>query len=410
MSTKSIQSNTRKVPELRFPGFEGEWKEKRLGEVATFLKGKGISKDEIGENYRNKCIHYGELYTRYGEVIENVISRTNFPKEKSVLSKENDTLMPTSDVTPKGLATASSLKEPGVILGGDILVIRSDHILNSFLSYYIEAHKKDVMRLVSGVTVYHIYGSDLKTLKIFIPPLSEQQKIASLLINVDKYILNLRLKKESLETYKKGMMQKIFSHEVRFKDDKGKEFTEWQETKLGEVAEIVGGGTPDTTKNEYWNGQINWFTPTEISKKYATVSLRKISEFGLKNSSTRLLPIGTLLFTSRAIVGDISISTIECCTNQGFQSFIINDQNYNNFFYYWILHYKNEFLRRANGSTFLEISGKEIRKIKVSSPSFSEQRKIGGFLSSLDDVIESMQQQINLVEQWKKSLMQRLFV
>lgn len=179
-----------------------------LGEVATFLKGKGVSKDEISVDGRNKCIHYGELYTRYSEVIKEVISRTNLSIDKSVLSKENDILMPTSDVTPRGLATASALDEAGVILGGDILVIRSSSILNSFLSYYIEAHKKDVMRLVSGVTVYHIYGSDLKNLKIYIPSLSEQKKIAEFLTSVDQ-IMELG-KTTKLKEWKRALLQQLF--------------------------------------------------------------------------------------------------------------------------------------------------------------------------------------------------------
>jgi restriction endonuclease S subunit len=174
--------------QIRFKDADGKnfpkWEEKKLGEVAVFLKGKGISKDDVVEHGKNKCIRYGELYTEYSEIIKNVISYTNTPKEKSILSEKNDILMPTSDVTPNGLATVSALCESGVILGGDILVIRSDKILNTFFSYYVHTHKKDIMKLVSGVTVYHIYGSDLKNLKVNLPPLSEQHKMLDLYIRL----------------------------------------------------------------------------------------------------------------------------------------------------------------------------------------------------------------------------------
>lgn len=184
----------------------------------------------------------------------------------------------------------------------------------------------------------------------------------------------------------------------------------WEEKKLGKVAEIIGGGTPDTAKTEYWNGNINWFTPTEIKSMYANESQRKISDLGLKNSSAKILPVGTLLFTTRATIGDISIAQFECATNQGFQSMVVNSSNSNLFLYYWIMKNKHEFIRRANGSTFSEISGKEVKKIKGFFPSLPEQQKIAEFLSSVDQLLESKQQQITEAENWKKGVMQGLFV
>jgi type I restriction enzyme, S subunit len=186
-------------------------------------------------------------------------------------------------------------------------------------------------------------------------------------------------------------------------------FGEWEKKRLGELGEIVGGGTPDTSKLENWNEGINWFTPSEIKKKYAVGSLRKISKLGLRNSSARLLPVGTLLLTSRATIGELSIAKMECSTNQGFQSVIVNDQNINEFLYYWILQNKKEFLRKANGSTFLEISNKEVRKLNIFSTSLPEQQKIASFLSSVDDWIENLRQQKSSLEAYKKGIMQNIF-
>lgn len=121
---------------------------------------------------------------------------------------------------------------------------------------------------------------------------------------------------------------------LRFKDDDGSEFPEWEEKKLGEVCEIIGGGTPDTKTDSYWNGSIPWFTPSEIGlKKYVHTSQRTISEEGLKHSSAKLLPIGAILLTTRATLGEMSITTVPCCTNQGFQSLVAKIAN-NEFVYY----------------------------------------------------------------------------
>ncbi|WP_347374479.1 restriction endonuclease subunit S [Aequorivita sp. Q41] len=188
-----------------------EWEEKKLGEVAKFIKGKGLPKSEISDDGKYKCIHYGELFTKYNELINNVISRTNY-NDKAILSIENDVLMPTSDVTPNGLATASCLKEPNVILGGDVLIIRQNikKIEGVYLAYYIKHFRNDVMKLVSGSTVYHLYGSDMKNLKIKTPSIAEQTKIANFLSAIDLKIEALNTKIESSKAFKKGLLQQMF--------------------------------------------------------------------------------------------------------------------------------------------------------------------------------------------------------
>ncbi|WP_370407753.1 restriction endonuclease subunit S [Tenacibaculum dicentrarchi] len=200
---------------IRFKDNKGNkfpnWKEKTLGEVATFLKGKGLPKTEINKNSKYKCIHYGELFTKYDEKINNIISRTNY-NDKKLLSIENDVLMPTSDVTPNGLATASCLNESNIILGGDILIIRQKIkiIEGVYLAYYIKNFRKDVMKLVSGSTVYHLYGSDMKNLKLKLPCLEEQEKIANFLSEIDNKIKTLNTKIENNKSFKKGLLQKMF--------------------------------------------------------------------------------------------------------------------------------------------------------------------------------------------------------
>ncbi len=189
-----------------------------------------------------------------------------------------------------------------------------------------------------------------------------------------------------------------------------KEFTgEWEEKTLEDIAEIIGGGTPDTTIDEYWNGDIQWFTPSEIKSNYASKSERTITKLGLSKSSAKLLPIGTILLTTRATIGEVAIATEECTTNQGFQSLVVNKIVNNIFIANWIKQNKIEFIRRANGSTFTEISKSEMEKIRIMLPCLLEQNKIATFLSLLDQRIETQNKIIEKYESLIKEINDSLF-
>lgn len=192
------------------------WEVKKLGEIADFFKGKGLPKSHIRENGRYKCIHYGELFTKYKESISNILSYTD-ENENCFYSVSNDVLMPTSDVTPNGLATASCVKEDGIILGGDVLVIRiSPSILDGlFLSFYVTQNREQVMKLVSGSTVYHLYGSDMKDFEIIYPKIEEQNEIAIILSDMDAEIQALETKLEKYHKIKLGMMQNLLTGKIR---------------------------------------------------------------------------------------------------------------------------------------------------------------------------------------------------
>ena len=129
--------------------------------------------------------------------------------------------------------------------------------------------------------------------------------------------------------------------------------------KIKSVADVIGGGTPSTFEKEYWNGSINWFTPSEIKGKYAFKSERQITAKGLNNSSAKELPVGTILLTTRATIGEASLSTEISTTNQGFQSLVCKKGTNNIFLYELIKFNKNELYRRANGSTFFVSSLKK---------------------------------------------------
>jgi len=184
---------------------------------------------------------------------------------------------------------------------------------------------------------------------------------------------------------------------------------DWEVKRIKSVADVIGGGTPSTTEVKYWNGNINWFTPSEIKGKFVSKSERKITKAGLKNSSAKELPIGTILLTTRATIGEVSLSTEISTTNQGFQSLVCKNGTNNVFLYELIKFNKNELYRRANGSTFLEISGKEVRKIPLAIPPLPEQKAIADCLSTWDKGIEKLSALIAFKKEQKKGLMQGLF-
>ncbi|WRG83975.1 restriction endonuclease subunit S [Helicobacter pylori] len=179
----------------------------------------------------------------------------------------------------------------------------------------------------------------------------------------------------------------------------------WQRVRLGDVAEIIGGGTPSTQITSFWNGSINWFTPTEIGiTKYVYKSQRTITPLGLKKSSTKLLPIGTILLTSRASIGDCAILKVVATTNQGFQSLIPLEKINNEFLYYLILTLKNKLLKLASGSTFLEVSPNKIKNLLIPLPPLNEQIAIANILSDLDRYLYSLDALILKKESVKKAL------
>ena len=206
------------------------------------------------------------------------------------------------------------------------------------------------------------------------------------------------------------LSKKIFSQQIRFKNNKDHEFPDWKIKKLGNVCEIIGGGTPETNKSEYWNGEIQWFTPTEIKSNYVSKSERTITLLGLKNSSAKILPEGTILLTTRATIGEVAIALEECTTNQGFQSLIAKGSYNNIFIFNWIKNIKNELIKRANGSTFPEISKSEIQNIEISIPSAHEQLLIANFFSLIDKKIETEKAILKLYEARKKYLLTNLFI
>lgn len=322
--------------------------------------------------------------------------------------------------------TEASLSQPLIIFGDHtcilkkvtfpfaqgadgIKILKTKECINGFFLYQI--------LLANPVTQeeYKRHYSILKEKTIYYPIINsgEQQKIADCLSSLDDLIEATNRKIEVLKEHKKGLMQRLFPKggenvpELRFPEFQGTKG--WEEKKLEEIGNFIGGGTPNTNNPEYWDGEILWYTPTEIKNARLKSSNRKITEQGLRNSSAKLLPKGAILITTRATIGDVAISEKECTTNQGFQSLVVKDSEVNSFWFYWIIQHKEELNKRASGSTFKEIGKNEIINITAYSTKKQEQQKIADCLSSLDELIEATSQKVEILKEHKKGLMQQLF-
>ena len=231
--------------------------------------------------------------------------------------------------------------------------------------------------------------------------LNEQQKIADFIIALERRIDSQQSLVDNLKKYKRGLNHKLLS------EIDGQNYQE-----LGTVCSIVGGGTPDTLRPEYWKGNVEWFTPSEIGKsKYVLSSLRKISRLGISNSSAKLLPAGAVLLTTRATLGEMSIARSECSTNQGFQSLIADSKRVlPEYLYYLQILIKPWCEKYASGNTFREISKASLSKCVVPVPCLNSQKRIVCILSRIDDLIETHERANDSLTQIKEGLLQQLFI
>lgn len=392
------------IPKLRFQEFSGEWNNKSMSDFTKINQGLQIP---ISERFYEKTDDNYFYITN--EFLRKDSAKSYFIKNpsESVICYEDDILMTRTGNTGQVVTGVHGA------FHNNFFKIKYDETCSKwFLYFFLTSHKTQhtILKLAGTSTIPDLNHGDFYKITLNIPTLPEQQKIASFLSAVDEKIQQLSRKKELLEQYKKGVMQQLFSEKLRFKDENGKDYPDWEEKKLGDVCEIIGGGTPDTNISEYWGGEIQWFTPTEIKSDFVYNSLRTITELGLQKSSAKKLPIGTILLTTRATIGEVSISQKECSTNQGFQSLIVKEGNNNIFIFNWIKRNKHELIARANGSTFTEISKSAIEKISLNVPCLPEQQKIAIFLSSIDKKIDGVNQQLAQTQTFKKGLLQQMFV
>ncbi len=417
------------IPALRFPEFEGEWQEKNLDDIASISKGKGISKSDVSPTGELECILYGELYTHYTEVIDKIKSKTSLNPKNLILSRKNDVIIPASGETQIDIATASCVLKDGVAFGGDLNIIRGS-ANGIFLSYYLNnTRKKDIAQLAQGISVVHLYGSQLKSLILKIPGAKEQQKIASFLTSVDQRIQLLTQKKEKLEHYKKGIMQRIFSQELRFKDESGQDYPEGEEIQFGSLYRFLSTNSLSREKLNYESGPAKNIHYGDIHKKYKSHFVIDNEFVPYINSEVDLRKIN---FDNYLQEGDLVIADasedyadigkcIEICSLNGqpvlagLHTLQARRKDNNLTIGYGGHMMKSpeiriQIQRIAQGTKVLSIAANRLSEINIQLPCSSEQNKIATFLSSLDVKIAQVNSQLELTRKWKKGLLQKMFV
>lgn len=398
------------IPQLRFPKFTDGWVKHNLGEIANFSKGKGISKADIVENGAIECIRYGELYTTYGETIDAVKSKTNIDKDALVFSEANDVIIPASGETQIDIATASCVLREGIALGGDLNIIKTKNN-GVFLSYYLNYKKKlEIASLAQGISVVHLYSSQLSLLELNLPLKTEQDKIALFIRSIDEKLQSLKKKQSLLNEYKKGVRQKLFLRELRFKDENGKDFPEWEMKTLGEVTFKVDKKNRNREKLPVFSiSNINGFVPQseqfdgiDSNERGYDISLYKIIENNTFAYNPARINVGSIGYSGT--LGRVIVSSLYVC----FKTIdTINDLFFNN--YLDTTHFKNSVLRNGEGGVRIYLFYENFSEITINLPCLQEQIRIANFLSEIDNKIKIATLGIEKFENWKKGLLQKMF-
>ena len=381
------------TPEIRFEGFTDPWEQRKFSDLVLIERGGSprpidayITEDPAGLNW----VKIGDAPS-----MGRYITSTSEKIKPEGLSK-------TRQVYPGYLVLSNSMSfgRPYImaveccIHDGWLLIRDTQNQFDPvFLCHMLGTPQMlDQYRMFSsGSTVNNLNKELVGNAMVPLPNRDEQVKIGKYLDELDSLITLHQRKHDKLCTVKKSMLDKMFPKpgdtepEIRFKG-----FTDpWEQRKLGDVATIVGGGTPSTNNDAYWDGDIDWYSPAELGEQvYADRSVRRITQAGYDSCSATLLPAGkTILFTSRAGIGNTAILRRSACTNQGFQSLVVNYDTDVYFVYSMTDRIKKFAEQKASGSTFLEISGKGLAAGEFAFPSKDEQTAIGSMFKQLDHLI-----------------------
>ena len=382
-------------PKIRFKGFDNDWEQRKLSDIAVLTSSKRVHAEDYVETgvpfYRGKEISELKEHKPISEVLyiteykyNEISSMYGSPKEGDLLITAVGTLGNTWVID----------QTPFYFKDGNLIWFKDIKCNPKYLDYAMSTAdgQKKILASAIGSNQKALTMVKLNELEFMFPGKAEQDKIAEYFSYLDNLITLHQRKCEETKKMKKYMLQKMFPQngskvpEIRFKG-----FTDdWEQRKLGEIADIVGGGTPSTGNPSYWNGEIDWYAPAEITGQiYANSSQKKITDLGYENSSAKMLPPGTVLFTSRAGIGKTAILTRKGCTNQGFQSIVPHRGELDTYFIFS----RTEELKRYGelvgaGSTFVEVSGKQMAVMELMMPpTMREQQTIGGFFQQLDHLI-----------------------
>ena len=383
--TDNNENKVLNVPHLRFPEFTEEWKETKLGKIAEITKGSGISKDRLSE-YGSPCILYGELYTKYkSEIINEVYSRTELDSSLLVKSKANDVIIPCSGETAIDISTARCVPFNNILLGGDLNIIRLKNNDGGFFAYQLNGtRKKDIARVAQGVSVVHLYGENLKHIRVYHPAIEEQKKITRLLSLIDKRIATQNKIIEDLKKLKSAISERLFNAikgDVVVLEDigdvvKGKQINGEFLSESGKYYVMNGGIEPSGFYNDY-NVEAN------------TIS---ISEGG---NSCGYVQFNACPFWSGG----------HCYTIQN-----TTDNVKTEYLYQFLKSKESEIMKLRIGSGLPNIQKKDLAKFKITIPNISEQKVISAFLSSFERKADVEMNFVNLLLEEKQYLLRQMFI
>lgn len=391
-------------PKIRFKGFDDAWEQRKLEELCQITMGQSPDGSTYSEEPSDFILVQGNADLKDGWVYPRI-----WTTQKTKTAQAGDLIM--SVRAPAGSMGKTAYD---VVLGRGVAGIKgNEFVYQSLVKMDSDGYWK---KMAAGSTFESINSDVVKNAEMIIPQdIEEQEKIGVYFKQLDTLITLHQRKCDQMKELKKYMLTKMFPQngskvpEIRFDG-----FTDdWEQRKLGELAEIVGGGTPSTSMGSYWDGDIDWYAPAEIGEQiYLESSQRKITEKGLNKSSAKILPIGTVLFTSRAGIGKTAILLKEGCTNQGFQSIVPNKEKLDSYFIFT----RSEELKRYGetvgaGSTFVEVSGKQMADMELMMPKTTlEQQQIGEYFSKLDHLITLHQHKCNELREIKKYMLKNMFI
>ncbi len=405
------------IPTLRFPEFEGGWEKKKLGdEISESGYGPRFSGEDYNINGNVKTIR-GTDIALDGEILYDQVPIAYLNEEfiKNHILEDGDLVMITT--ADCGLTGVFRKQNIHFIASAYAVKLRLKNTSNpDYFKYLFQTTIafNQVSKFIRKATIGNLPGSDILKFEFNLPSHPEQQKIASFLTAVDDKLQCLKKKKSLLEQYKKGVMQKLFSQELRFNDDDGSDFPEWDVKKLGELFHSEKGkGISKNKVSE--NGKYECVLYGELYTKYNEVIFEivsKTSEIDGINSK-----IGDLLIPSSTTTTGIDLANVTALNKDnvllgGDITVLRSKQKINNVFYAYYLsnHKKEEIASYAQGSTIVHLYYSHIKDMIIDIPSIKEQTKIANFISAIDEKINYIQDQIEKMDLWKKGLLQKMFV
>ena len=411
------------VLKLRFKDEDGrafpEWQQESLLNLSESGFTNGVFNDptKVGSGY--KLVNVLDMYIE-STIDENrlslvALSESEFKRNKV---EYGDLFFTRSSLVKEGIAYSNTYlgHSQDVTFDGHLIRMRPrTDLLNSVFTNYLlrtSSARKQLVARGKTATMTTIGQADIADVLITFPSLPEQTKIAAFLTAVDEKISQLTQKHTLLTQYKKGVMQQIFSQELRFKDEDGREFPEWEENTLGQIADIRRGASPRPIADKKWfsaNSKIGWVRISDVTKsnKYLNKTEQYLSLTGIEKS--RFVPKGHIIMSICATIGKPIYTNFDVCIHDGFVVF--KDLKANQwYFYYFLRLIEDKWYQYGQPGSQVNLNTDIVSGETINLPCFQEQTKIANFLTALDDKITHTQAQLTAVKQYKQALLQQMFV